>query len=316
MPTKRILTIDGGGIKGTFPAAFLAALEEGLGEAAAVGDYFDLIAGTSTGGIIALALGLGFSAREIAGFYREYGPQIFPMQSWDEVKQMPRRLFKSKYSHDQLQAALERLLGERTLADSARRLVIPAFNIESGEVYVFKTAHHPQHLRDREVRAVDVGLATASAPTFYPAHRLNHEIPLVDGAVWANNPISLAVAEGVGVLGWQADEISVLSLGCTRTPYAANWARNKALGVAYWAWNAPELFMTSQSSGAEEIAALLIGRQHITRINPTMPHHRYGLDKSAEIDSLAGLGKSEAHRQLPLLRELFFDAPAAPFRAL
>jgi patatin-like phospholipase/acyl hydrolase len=72
---RRILTIDGGGIKGVFPAAFLATLENELG--APIGDYFDLIAGTSTGGIIAMGLGLGLTARELHGLYRDAGRRIF-----------------------------------------------------------------------------------------------------------------------------------------------------------------------------------------------------------------------------------------------
>ena len=311
-PRRRILSIDGGGIKGSFPAAFLAAIEESL-DGKSVAEYFDLIVGTSTGGIIALGLGLGYSATQITQFYREHGPMIFPRETWTQVKLLPRQLISSKYTHEQLRNAVEHLLGTKKLGDSTRRLMIPCFNVEAGEIYVFKTRHHDGLERDNVVPAVDVALAAASAPTFYPAYRLNDEIPLVDGAVWANNPVAIAVVEAIGVLKWPAESIQVLSIGCTKKPYAANWARNKSLGVAYWAWNGPDLFMASQSSAADNMVATLLGPGNVQRINPLVPSNRYGLDKSTEIESLCGLGKSEARKQFPLLEELFFDVPAEPF---
>src|SRR5690606_373728 len=99
---RRILAIDGGGVKGVFPAAFLAALEEETGRPAAA--HFDLIAGTSTGGIIALALGLGLSAREIVDFYRRYGPEIFRGQ---RLLRRLRQIAIAKYTHEPLKTHLE-----------------------------------------------------------------------------------------------------------------------------------------------------------------------------------------------------------------
>ena len=90
---RRVLSIDGGGIKGVFPAAFLATLEDAIGDH--VARHFDLIVGTSTGGIIALGLGLGLSATEILGFYEQYGPQIFKQRTF--VSRL-RHLVLAKYS--------------------------------------------------------------------------------------------------------------------------------------------------------------------------------------------------------------------------
>src|SRR5437016_2708903 len=120
---KRILSIDGGGIKGVFPASFLASVEEDIGDR--IAKYFDLIVGTSTGGIIALALGLGYPAKDILQFYEELGPQVF--------KRPPiwRRIVFAKYSHDALKAALESQFGGRRLGESSARLVIPSMNLEN-----------------------------------------------------------------------------------------------------------------------------------------------------------------------------------------
>src|SRR5437588_7420440 len=107
---KRILAIDGGGIKGVFPASFLASLEDSLGMNPAV--FFDLISGTSTGGIIALGLGLGLSANAILSFYEQHGPQIF---AGNRLLRFLRHVGFSKYSTEPLRKALESVFGDRIL---------------------------------------------------------------------------------------------------------------------------------------------------------------------------------------------------------
>jgi patatin-like phospholipase/acyl hydrolase len=141
--SRRILCIDGGGIKGVFPASFLVAIEDAIGDR--VANYFDLIAGTSTGGIIALGLGLGMSAQDILRFYEDEGPKIF---GGNRLTKSIRWLGVSKYSNHSLRAALESVFGDRRLGESANRLVVPALNLENGEVYIYKTAHHPRLERD------------------------------------------------------------------------------------------------------------------------------------------------------------------------
>src|SRR6266404_3453401 len=140
----RILSLDGGGIRGVFPAAFLAKLQENLEHP--IASYFDLIAGTSTGGIIALGLGVGLSAGDILRLYEEQGPAIFdqhhgPLNTW--LRQRGRamlHLFGSKYSSDNLRTALEGVLGNRKLGESRTRLVIPAWPPMLERVYLYKTA--------------------------------------------------------------------------------------------------------------------------------------------------------------------------------
>src|SRR5262245_32275966 len=117
---KRILSIDGGGIRGVFPASLLAEVEESIG--ASVANYFDLIVGTSTGGIIALGLGLGLSAAEVLRFYQEHGPTIF---CGNRLLRLIRHIGLSKYSSGPLRNALQAAFGDRRLGESRNRLVIP-----------------------------------------------------------------------------------------------------------------------------------------------------------------------------------------------
>jgi patatin-like phospholipase/acyl hydrolase len=144
----RILSLDGGGIRGVFPVAFLARLEEHLD--GSIGSHFDLIAGTSTGGVIAIGLGLGLSACDILRLYEDHGAAIFDqqhgrMETW--LRQRWRgalHLFASKYSSTPLQNALTGIFGQRRLGESRTRLVIPAWHPMLERVYIYKTAHHPR----------------------------------------------------------------------------------------------------------------------------------------------------------------------------
>ena len=307
---RRILAIDGGGIMGVFPASFLATIEDSIGNN--VANYFDLIVGTSTGGIIALGLGLGLPAKEILAFYEESGPLIF---SGNRGLRWLRWFGISKYSRGPLEKALEGCFGEKKLGDSKKRLVIPSLNLENGEVYVYKTAHHPRLERDYKEKAVDVALATASAPTYFPTHRSAAGTPLIDGGVWANNPVGVSVVEAITVLDWPRDSLKVLSLGCTTEPLNVNWGRRISLGLSYWAPKLRDVFMYGQSHGSLGTAKLLAGHDNIIRIDPVIPRGRFNLDKAKEINSLKGLGHSEARHALPKLREIFLGNPTEPFDA-
>src|SRR6202140_48322 len=162
----RILSLDGGGIKGAFTAAVLAEWEKQTGRV--IADHFDLIAGTSTGGIIALGLGLGLPATEILEFYQKEGPKIFPNITAHQTLSLNlRHLWGPKYSAEPLRKALKGVFGDKRLKDSKCRLLIPAYDVVAGRVYLFKTRHDPRFIFDQDALAVEVALATAAAPTFF-----------------------------------------------------------------------------------------------------------------------------------------------------
>jgi len=295
---KRILSIDGGGIKGVFPISFLAAVENVI--ECNISDYFDLIAGTSTGGIIAVGLGMGFSAKDILAFYEKLGPNIF---KGNRFLRLIRQLGFSKYSSEPLKKALEEKFGSRLLGESKTRLIITSQNLETGEVYVFKTAHHPRFEVDYRKKAVDVALATAAAPTYFPTHKSAVGEPLVDGGTYAVNPTGMAVVEAISVLGWKAEELKVLSLGCTFEPLNIH-KRKLSLGIAAYANRIIDVFMLGQSSLSMGTASLICEKENILRISPVVGKGRFGLDSYKEIESLKGLGSSEARKAIPKLRDL------------
>ena len=305
---KRILTIDGGGIKGVFPAAFLATVEDAIGEN--IAKYFDLIVGTSTGGIIALGLGLGLFAKEVLTFYEEHGPRIF---HGNRFLRWLRWFGTSKYSSAPLEEALRSCFGDKRLGDSEKRLVIPSLNLENGEVYVYKTAHHPRLERDYKEDAVEVALKTAAAPTYFPTRCSSDGTPLIDGGTWANNPVGMAVVEAITLLDWPRDSLKVLSLGCTNAPLNVNWGRNVPLGSLYWAPKFVDVFMHAQSHASLGTAKLLAEHENVIRIDPLVDRRKFSLDKTSGINSLKGYGASEARKALPELREFFLGDHAEQF---
>jgi len=317
LPTYKILSIDGGGIRGVFPAAFLAKLEDQLD--APLASYFDLIAGTSTGGIIAIGLGLGLSAKDILKLYEEQGPVIFDqhrgavanfvLQRWRGA----RHLFASKYSSKPLRDALVGVLGDRRLGESRTRLVVPAWHPMLERVYIYKTAHHPRLETDYKVSAVDAAMATAAAPTFLNPHVTQDAIELVDGGVWATNPIGVAAIEAIGMLNWPADRLKILSIGTTNDVKAPpRWK-----GKLPMATSMVRLFMAGQSHSAMGTAKIVTGdvhhRQAIWRIDQTAPLGRYTLDNAGRIAEMKNRGFTEAREQLPILRPHFFAQQAKAF---
>jgi len=306
---RRILTIDGGGIKGVFPAAFLATLERELG--GPVADYFDLIAGTSTGGIIAIGLGLGLSAEHLLDLYKAHGAEIFPKKrllTW-------KRLVRAKYTYAPLRRALAETFGERRLGESRRRLLIPSLNLAAERVHIYKTSHHPKLVHDYKLPVVEVALATVAAPTYFPIHMSPDGLPYIDGSLWARNPLALAVTEAIGVLDWARDDISVLSLGCTSEHLNVSWQKRISLGASYWGARIGDVFMKAQSSSAIATAHSLIGSENVVRISPDIGDRHFSLDGIENMPELEALGRAEAAQHFAPLARKFFADPAEPFHA-
>lgn len=312
---RRILSIDGGGILGTFPASFLAGLEEHLDKP--IGQYFDLIAGTSTGGIIAIALALGHRAATIRDLYVERGAHIFGQDKnlipLHRLWRYFRRIVRSKYDQDCLRNELAGVFQECKLGDAITRLLIPSWNPDARTVYIYKTAHHERLRNDYKALAVDVALATSAAPTYFPQHVTTDSVRLIDGGIWANNPTGLAVVEAIGLLGWPADRLQVMSIGCLDNAYILK----PRTGIGALAPKITQLFMDGQSKGSMGIAKLLTNHGYkqdsIYRIDHTVPEGYYSMDDTRMIASLQSLGKTKAREELPRLQKLFFSEPAEPF---
>lgn len=204
--TFNILSIDGGGLRGIYPAHLLLRIQEELD--LNYQDYFDLVIGTSTGSIIAAAIACNIDLIEIIKMYEKYGPKIFP----DNGKF---GFFSSKFSEGKkiLGEQLENVLGEIRFKDiKTPSLIIPSTNICEGTVFVFKSKYSSKFVRDPEILLRDAVLASCSAPTYFDPTQVG-EYLLSDGGLWANNPAMLGYVDAQRRFSKKPDEIKILSIG-------------------------------------------------------------------------------------------------------
>jgi uncharacterized protein len=293
--TFRILSLDGGGIKGTFTAAVLAEWENAI--PCRLTDHFDLIAGTSTGGILALGLGMGLTASEILAFYEERGPTVFPTTSlgskwWYSIRQLFTAKFAQEILRTELEAAFKSARGKR-MSDSECRLIIPAVHARTGSVNLFRTNHHPDLIAYKGSVATDVALATAAAPTYFRAADVDDSTYL-DGGVWANNPTMVAIVEAVSRLHVPLNRIDILSVGTTSEPYSGR----KTMTAGYAGWlkggRIVELLMHAQAQGTIELANSLAGRPRMLRIDEMLAPKEVSLDNVNRIRDLSDYGRRVA----------------------
>jgi patatin-like phospholipase/acyl hydrolase len=308
----RILAIDGGGICGILPASILAEVERRYLSGASVAPYFDLIAGTSTGGIIALALAHGVPASAIRDIYVKEGGKIFPSASkLGRLYRLFVRGYRYLYEREPLQSELERIFGDAVLGDAETRLCIPAFEGRFGEPWIYKTPHHPDYKLDRSERMVTVGLATAAAPTFFEALP-NEGYVMIDGGLWANNPVMNAVVDALSCFDLDRRQIQILSLGCGETTFQVSAAMAKG-GMFHW-YNAITAAMRAQSKNALGQAFLLIGKDQVMRLDAPETARAIRLDDhcraAAELPNLARSLVEASGREI---QRQFLGEPALKF---
>lgn len=212
-----VLSIDGGGIRGLIPSTILSFLESELqkldGEDARIADYFDVIAGTSTGGLVTAMLTApdenkrpSFTAKEITEFYLQHCPQIFPQEKkkiFGEAAELIKAMKGPKYDGKHLHEIVREKLGDIRLTDTLTNVIIPTFDIKKLQPTIFSSY---QVKKNDSLNALlsDICIATSAAPTYLPAHEFltrnpvngeAREFNLIDGGVVANNPALVAISE-------------------------------------------------------------------------------------------------------------------------
>ena len=315
----RILSIDGGGIRGIFPAAFLAGLEHRHLGGKSIAQYFDLVAGTSTGGVIAVGLASGITAATLSRIYVERGREIFPPipDNWigDLRRDVRRffRLFKVSYDRKALVRILRELLGARAFGDTSTRLCIPSFDGRHGEPYIFKTPHHPDYHLDRTELAVKVAAATAAAPTFYSPLK-DGGYRFVDGGVWANNPVMIALVDALSCFDVPREHIRILSLGCGSRPYTVGSLKIRLGGAFAW-HDIMYAAMRLQSHNAIGQAGLLIGKNRIVRVDAPANAYRIGLDDwTRAVATLPQAAEKALDEHGHCVASLFLNKPTEAYR--
>jgi patatin-like phospholipase/acyl hydrolase len=251
----RILSIDGGGIRGIIPAAVLIEVERALREhreddTLKIGECFDLIAGTSTGGILTCMFLVPhkdkpdrarFSAADALALYMDHGDAIFEQSVWQVIVSAG-GLAEEKYSTDVLERILKFYFKDCRLSELIRPCLITAYNTEKYQPFFF-TQHDARKTPDREFYVRDAARATSAAPTYFEAaftenlDGIGNAAPMIDGGVFANNPAGCALVEALGLRAHKPvrlSEMVILSLGTGRKPESITYPECCNWGLAGW----------------------------------------------------------------------------------
>lgn len=260
----RILSIDGGGIRGIIPGQILVALEAKLKKRtnnpnASLAEYFDLVAGTSTGGILACTLLAPqetagpasrtprFTAAEAVELYIERGDDVFNVSIWKKIATAGGAL-DERYDADGLEEVLHDYLDDLELCHLLKPCLITAYDIKRRKAHFF-TQHNARKSKGRNFLVREVARATAAAPTYFEVARAksksNITYPLVDGGVFANNPTLCAYAEARKLPpNPTAKDMAILSLGTGNVKHAYEYAEAKDWGLLQWVKPVLDIMMT------------------------------------------------------------------------
>lgn len=323
----RVLCLDGGGMRGLYTASVLDIVSKRFhsGQEVDIGKAFDLIVGTSTGGLLAVALAYGVPLSRIIELYRKKGKDIFPHPTPRLTKYKPINFVKAFWwsafrkkpvesGKAVLKSELEALFGEMKLAELYQRrgiaLCVPAVRMQSQKAWVFKTPHNPGKTRDDQYRLVDICLSTSAAPMVLPLHAVDKPDGggwdvFADGGLWANNPTLIAVIEAVGMVE-PGRLIEVISFS-TGTPPEGHVIRKDETnwGTINWSGGVEiaNTAMNAQAHGAAVAANFLqsiIENLRVYRLDHTSPSQNQiehvGMDKASEaaLTALTDMASTDA----------------------
>jgi uncharacterized protein len=294
---EAILSIDGGGIRGAIPAVVLSELERRA--AAPVCELFDVIAGTSTGGILALGLACPddngaplYRAEDLLELYRRDGPAIFPHELLGRIRQ----LFAPKYSERGRRTALERRFGTTRLSEALTEVIVTAYDIEGRRPVFFRTAD-ALAAGGYDFTMADVAMATSAAPTYFPPVQLaNPERPgatmaLVDGGVFANNPGMCGFVDRTTVQGRRGATLMV-SLGTGRLTEPLPYRRARGWGLIGWGRHIIDVVFDGVTESVDyELGRVLDADYH--RLQATLDRSEEPMDNATRgnADSLVKLAE-------------------------
>jgi patatin-like phospholipase/acyl hydrolase len=264
----RVLALDGGGIRGIIPATLLAEIEQRCGKR--IGEMFDLIAGTSTGGILALGLTTPdpshprsprYRAEDLVSLYAEKGHLIFRSSLWYRLVTLF-GLFGSKYAVSGLEATLRAYFGDARLREAVTEVLITSYDLESRDSW-FLARHKALADEGSDFLVRDVARATSAAPTYFRPQRLLQQPPtaMVDGGVFANNPAMCAYVEAIKLHPEQRD-IFVVSLGTGQVKTPIHYLQARTWGLVGWARQLISVFMDGVNDTVEHQLGWLLPDQN------------------------------------------------------
>lgn len=262
---KKILSIDGGGIRGIIPALVLRAIEQTTGMRTA--DLFDLIAGTSTGGILALALAVPgddgrpfYAAGELVGLYEDHGREIFARSPWKRVTSIG-GLADEIYSHENLMILLAQYMRGARLTEACTKVLVTAYDTVERRPFFFKSWRDDYFVG---IMMSEAARATSAAPTYFEPHQVafvERLATLVDGGVYINNPALSAYAEARRL--WGDEDLLVVSLGTGELTRPIPYQEAKSWGVIQWLAPLLSVIFDGQSDAVDyQMRMLLQDKYH------------------------------------------------------
>ncbi len=308
----RILSIDGGGIRGIIPGQVLVSLEETLKEKsgnpeARIVDYFDLIAGTSTGGILTCiylcpseddSTKAKFSAEDAVNLYLENGDEIFDVSLWQKIRSGA-GVLDEKYSADELEESLNDYLGNLKLNELMKPCLITAYDIRRRKSHFF-CQHEAQESDAENFYVKDVARATSAAPTYFQTSRVKSMTsvvyPLIDGGVFANNPTLCAYAEARNLPSKpKAKDMFILSLGTGKVEKPFYYKEAKDWGQVQWVKPIIDIMMSGVSETVDyqlkQIFDAVDKPKQYVRIEPDLNNASAAMD-DASLENLKELKKA------------------------
>lgn len=302
----RILSLSGGGFLGLYTAAVLQGLEDRAGVPLA--RRFDLIAGTSIGGVLALALAYELPMARLVRLFASHGSEVFssralPSGAMSRLIDLTRSVLGPKYGGDALREALDAHLGDRRLQDATHAAVVPAVDVASCTTKIFKTPHAEASRGDGALRAVDVALAACAAPAYFPSVRIDGRL-YADGGLFAVAPDQVALHEAEHFIGVAHGRVEMLSIGTATRHYRPADGLREDAGAVGWL-----------SDGRLVLTLISAQQQHVQAMVEDRLGERY-LRLDADWPADAGLGidvaTPEAVRRLTELAALTLRTADAP----
>ncbi|MDE0302690.1 MAG: CBASS cGAMP-activated phospholipase [Gammaproteobacteria bacterium] len=314
-----ILALSGGGFRGLFTATVLTRLEEQIGRP--VARCFNLICGSSVGGIIGMALALEIPADEIRRLFESNGNHLFQGRGW--IPQLRDRLGlpdrRAKYSNAKLKELVCELFGKKTLEDSMRRLLITSVNFSTGRPQFFKTPHHPELRVDAKLLMSEVAMATSAAPVFFPAYQMEGSgSAYVDGGLAGNAPGLFGVHEAKHFLGQSDKDIQLLSIGTAGGLCCLDARNSLDMGAMRWREHVVLLTLSAQESVADSMLCHELGDRYLKIDVAPNPEQKINIDfdatDAAAIQTLKSLGDDAARHFLGKPKaDAFLTHEALPF---
>lgn len=316
----QILSLSGGGYLGLYQIAILNELEQKAGKP--IAQCFDLLAGTSIGGIVALGLALEVPTATILHAFEKHGQNIFSYRAAPRSRiakgiDIGRSLFTSKYKSDGLRKALEEFIDPLTLlGDLKHPVVIPTINLTKGQPQIFKTPHHRRFERDHRETVHDVALATSAAPTFFPLAQVGNEL-FTDGGLYANMPDLVALHEAEYFFQMPTEQVSILSVGTTTSQFSFSHSVGKNLGIFDWFYDTRLLsvILSSQQKMTEFMLRHKLGERYV-RIDSNQSKAQeqdLGLDIATQVaqSTIKGLANAALREAItiPKIQEMLKHNP-------